>query len=134
VQAALSHTSDLSLVRQLDLVVLAIALPAFLLAGFPMLGYAVAAGAWLVQWLIHAAADRRAKTALASGNRTGALGVLGAATLGRVWLVTLAVLLVGLLGEREDGLAAAVLSAVLVTAYFASLFWAHVVGSEDGGE
>ncbi len=43
--------------------------------------------------------------------------MVGASTLGRVWLVALAVLLVGLLGDREDGLAAAVLTAVLVTVH-----------------
>ena len=32
-----------------------------------------------------------------------------------LWLVTLAILLVGLLGDREDGLAAAVLSLFLVS-------------------
>ena len=42
-------------------------------------------------------------------------------TLGRVWLVALAVLLVGLLGDREDGLAAAVLCLALVTVHLAAL-------------
>ena len=43
---------------------------------------------------------------------------MAAATLGRVWLITLAVLLVGL-AEREAGLAAALLSAALFTVYLA---------------
>ena len=37
--------------RHLDLVVLALALPLFLVAGFPMLGYAAGAVAWLAQTL-----------------------------------------------------------------------------------
>ena len=102
-----------------DLALLAIALPVFVLAGWPMLGYAVAAVAWLAQWGIEIAANRRVARALAERERRTALGVLSAATLGRVWLVTLAILLVGLLGDRGDGLAAALLSLVLFTAHLA---------------
>ena len=71
-----------------------------MIAGWPLLGYAVAAAAWLAQWGIELAANRRAARALAERERRTALGVLGAATLSRVWLVTLAILLVGLLGGR----------------------------------
>jgi hypothetical protein len=108
-------------VRFADLVLLALALPFFLIAGLPMLGYAVCAAVWLAQRGIQLAVERRAGTLLGAGNRRGAMGLIAATTLGRVWLVALAVLLVGKLGEREDGLAAAVLSALLVTAYLAGL-------------
>lgn len=104
-----------------DLAVLAAALPIFLVAELPMLGYAAAAGAWLAQHAVLALADRGAKSALGRGDRRRALGLIGAATLGRVWLVTLAILLVGLLGEREDGLAAAVLTLALVTVHLAAM-------------
>jgi hypothetical protein len=120
-----------SFVRQLDLVVLVVALPVFLIAGFPMLGYAVAAAAWLVQWTVHLLGERRAAVSLAAGDRRGALGVVAATTLGRVWLVALAVLLVGVLADREDGLAAAVLSAALVTAYLISLFGSRLLEPGD---
>ena len=107
--------------RYADLGVLALALPLFLVAGLPLLGYAAAAGAWLAQHAVLVAAQRRATDALRRGDRRVAIGTIGAATLGRVWIVTLAILLVGLLGEREDGLAAALLSLVLVTTHFATL-------------
>jgi hypothetical protein len=107
--------------RHADLGVLALALPVFALAGLPMLGYAAAAAAWLAQRAVLVAAQRRAGGALRRGDRRVAIGTIGAATLGRVWIVTLTILLVGLLGEREDGLAAAVLSLVLVTTHFAIL-------------
>lgn len=107
--------------RYADLVVLAVALPIFVLAGLPILGYAAAAAAWLAQHAVLALADRGAESALARGDRRRALGLIGAATLGRVWLVTLAILLVGLLGEREDGLAAAVLALALVTVHLACM-------------
>jgi hypothetical protein len=104
-----------SLVRYADLALLALALPVFLLADWPLLGYAVAAGAWLVQRAIRAFADRRAADALARGERRSAMGVTAVSSLGRVWLLTLAALLVGLLGEDRDGLAAALLLVLLFT-------------------
>jgi hypothetical protein len=110
------------LVRQLDLLVLAFALPVFIAFGFPILGYSVAAGAWLLQWGIEQWAERRIASSLGTGNRRAALGVRAATMLGRVWLVALAILLVGLLADREDGLAAAVLSAALVTAFLIAQF------------
>lgn len=109
------------LVRYADLVVLALALPVFVLAGWPLLGYAVAAAAWLAQHAILTAADHFAARSLAEGDRRRAMGAIGAATLARVWLVATAILLVGLLGEREDGLAAALLSLVLVTVHLGCL-------------
>jgi putative exporter of polyketide antibiotics len=102
-----------------DLVLLALALPAFLIAGWPLLGYVVAAGAWLAQRGIQLIASRRVKRSMAGGDRRAALGIMGASTLGRVWLIAIAVLVVGLV-EREAGLAAALLSAALFTLYFGS--------------
>lgn len=117
--------------RHADLVLLAAALPVFLVAGFPLVGYAVGAAAWLVQRGIQALADRRVTTALGAGNRQNAMGVLAATTLGRVWLVALAILLVGKLAEREDGLAAALLSLVLVTAYLGGLLVTKLIAGEE---
>lgn len=114
-----------------DLVLLGAALPVFLLADLPMVGYAVAAAAWLVQRGVQIAADRRVKAALAAGRRQNAFGTLAATTLGRVWLVALAILLVGKLAEREDGLAAAVLTALLVTAYLGGLFVGKLLYGDD---
>jgi hypothetical protein len=110
-----------AVLRYADIGLLALALPVFVLADLPLLGYAAAAVAWLAQHAILVFAERRAAAALGRGDRRTALGVVGASTLGRVWLVALAVLLVGLLGDREDGLAAAVLCLALVTVHLAAL-------------
>jgi hypothetical protein len=112
-----------------DLALLALALPVFVLAGWPLLGYAAAAAAWLAQRGIELAASRRAARALAERRRRTALGVLGAATLARVWLVTLTILLVGLLGAREDGLAAALLSLMLITTHLGSRALERLLGA-----
>lgn len=109
------------LLRFADLGLLVLALPVFVAADLPLVGYAAAAVAWLAQHAILAFAGRASVAALARGERNRALGIVGVSTLGRVWLVTLAVLLVGLLGEREDGLAAAVLMLALVTAHIAGM-------------
>jgi hypothetical protein len=118
-------------VRYFDLVLLALALPIFLIAGWPIVGYAAAAGAWLVQHAIQVFAERRSRQALAAGDRKTALGAVAGATLGRVWLVALAILLVGGLGEREDGLAAAILCFVLVTASLAGRGIARLFEAEE---
>jgi hypothetical protein len=103
-------------VRFADLAALGLALPVFLLADASMLGYAVGAAAWIAQRTIQLLAVRRVARSLAAGVRRTALGTLAAATLARLWLVSLAILLVGL-SERRAGLAAAILVAVLVTFY-----------------
>jgi hypothetical protein len=118
--------------KYVDLLVLIVALAVFLLGGLPMLGYAVAAGAWLIQRTVQIYVVKRAQAELAAGNRQKAMGIVGATTLGRVWLMATAVLLVGL-AERQAGLAAAVLVLVLFTVSFAAQGFAHVFGGEPEG-
>jgi hypothetical protein len=117
--------------KYVDLLVLAAALAVFLLGGLPLLGYAVAAAAWLAQRGIQMVAARRATAELAAGNRQRAMGILAATTLGRVWLMATAVLLVGL-SERQAGLAAAILVLVLFTISFAAQGLAHLFGEPEG--
>ncbi len=116
--------------RNLDLLVLAIALPVFLLTGAPLAGFLAAGGAWIVGRIGMELAARRRTRALAESNRNAALGVTAAATMGRVWLLAGAILLVGLLAEREAGLAAAVLALALVTAHLAASFAEHLLRPE----
>jgi hypothetical protein len=109
--------------------VLAAALAVFLLGGLPMLGFAAAAAAWLVQRTIQMVAARRAQAELAAGRRQRAMATIAATTLGRVWLMATAVLVAGLV-EREAGLSAAVLVAVLFTVSFAAQGIAHLFDEE----
>lgn len=102
----------------------------FLLADLPMLGYAVLAGVWLAQHGMEIGAERLAARSLADRNRRGAMGWIAAATLARVWLVALAILLVGL-ADREAGLAAAVFAAILVTVHLIARFVARA-GEPEG--
>ncbi len=119
--------------KYVDLLLLAAALAVFLLGGLPMLGYAVGAVAWLAQRGIQMVAAKRSQAELKAGNRQKAMGIVAATTLGRVWLMATAVLLVGLLAEREAGLAAAVLVLALFTVSFAAQGLAHLFGESPRG-
>jgi putative exporter of polyketide antibiotics len=116
--------------RYLDLGLLALALPAFIVAGWPLLGYVVAAGAWLLQRGIHELATRKVRRSIAGGDRRAALGIMGVSTLGRVWLLAIAVLIVGLV-EREAGLAAALLTVALFTLYLGARVFERLLYPEE---
>lgn len=118
--------------KYVDLAVLAAALAVFLLGGLPMLGFAVGAAAWLAQRGIQVIAGRRAAAELAAGRRQRAMATIAATTLGRVWLMALAVLLAGL-AEREAGLASAILLAALFTVSFAAQGIAHLFDEPEAG-
>jgi hypothetical protein len=112
--------------KYVDLLVLVAAFAVFVLAGLPMGGYAVAAGVWLLQRGIQMLLAHRAAAELAAGNRQRAMAMVAVSGLGRVWLMVTAVLLSGLLTEREVGLSAGVLLVVLFTVSFAAQGLAHL--------
>jgi uncharacterized membrane protein YkgB len=115
--------------KHVDLLLLAVALVVFAIGGLPLLGYAAAAAVWLAQRGIQVLASRRAGKDLADGNRQRAMGTVAATTLGRVWLMATAVLLVGI-AEREAGLAAALLLLALFTVSFAAQGVAYLLEPE----
>jgi len=117
--------------RYLDLVLLAAALPVFIAANLPIAGYLVVAGVWAVQYAIEFATDRAVARAAAAGDRKTAMGWIGATTLARVWIVALAVLLVGVISSKDAGLAAAVLSLILFTVHLASRVLGRLIAPSD---
>ncbi len=101
--------------KNLDLALLALALPVFLVADLPLLGWATAAIIWLLWRGIGEWADRRA----ASADTPKAMaGWAAGSMIGRGWLLGLILLGAGLAAGREVGLSAAVLALVLFTVYF----------------
>lgn len=125
----------MDLLRNIDLLVLALALPVFIALDAPISGYLATGGAWLIGRGVKHAADRRRQRAFASGDRNTALGVTAASMLGRLWIVAAAILVVGLVDEREAGLAAALLAAALVTAFLIAETLSHMsAGTRAGGE
>jgi len=121
-QHALRTSQDpTTLLRYLDLVVLALALPLFPIAGLPLLGYAGAAGAWLAQRAVGELLRRHAAT---TGDPRRVTAVLGMSMIVRGWFLLICVLLTGL-SDREAGLSAALLAVVLVTAYLTTVMLAQ---------
>jgi hypothetical protein len=104
-------------IRWLDLVLLAAALPVFVLAELPLAGYFAAVAAWVAQRAIQVAVQRRAS---ASDDPRAIVGLTVGSMIARGWIVAGAVFGVGLAGGDEDGLAAAVLVLSLFTVYFAT--------------
>jgi hypothetical protein len=114
----------LALLRYLDVVLVVAAFPFVALAGLPLLGYGVGAAAWILQRAAGVALERQAAKTTEI-RRQVALNLAG--TLGRAWIVGGAILAVGLAGDREDGLMAAVLVFVAFTVYFALSLILHTV-------
>jgi hypothetical protein len=103
-------------VRYLDFVALALALPVFILADFPLGGYLVGAGAWVVQRAIQVLIQRRAT---ASRDPRTIVGLLAGSMIARGWFCAIAIFLAGIIGDNDTGLAAALLIVMLFTVYFA---------------
>jgi hypothetical protein len=116
--------------KHVDLLVLAAAAVVFVIAGFPLLGYAAAAVAWLAQRGVQVLAQRRSNEALKAGNRQRAMGIIGATTLGRVWLMATVVLVVGI-AQNDAGLSSAVLLAALFTISMGSSGIAYLLEPEQ---
>lgn len=113
---ALGPPDPINAVRYLDLIVLLMVLPIFLLTGLPMLGYAAAALSWAVQRFIQVVLTRKAA---ASTEPKVVVGLTAASMLGRGYLVALTILGAGLI-ERRAGLSAAILVVVLFTIYLST--------------
>jgi hypothetical protein len=103
------------MLRNLDLALLALALPVFLVAELPLLGYATALAIWLMWRTIGAYAERKARS-------TTDLGRMAAITtgsmIGRGYLMGLTLLGAGLAAGDDVGLSAAVLCVVVFTVSF----------------
>ena len=114
----------MALLRYLDIVLVVAAFPFVALAGLPLLGYTVGAVAWILQRAAGVALERQAAKTTDIRRQVG-LNLGG--TLARAWIVGGAILAVGLAGDREDGLTAAVLVFVAFTVYFALSLILHTV-------
>ena len=104
----------LRMMRYLDLALLALALPIFIAADLPLLGWAGAAFGWLTQRGVQVLIENRAR---ASDDPRTVAGLLTGSMIARGWIVAGSIFVVGL-SEREAGLSAAILSITLFTFYF----------------
>jgi hypothetical protein len=110
-------TSDpLIFVRYMDVILVVLAAPFVILMGGPMLGYLVGGGAWIATRILGVLVDRSARKRSARAQ----VGLSFGALMGRAWILGITILVVGLAGEREDGLMAALLALVAFTIYLAT--------------
>jgi len=109
-----SDPMPLRMLRYADFAILAIALPIFVAADLPLLGYAGAAGGWLLQRGVQVIIERRAR---ASDDPRTVAGLLTGSMIARGWIMAGSIFIVGLV-EREAGLSAAILAITLFTFYF----------------
>ncbi len=100
--------------RYADLILLAAALPIFLIAGWPLLGYVGGAVAWCAQRAIQAWTNNKARS---SDHPARVAGIVTGSMIGRGWLVALTIFGVGMI-SNDAGLAAAVLFIITFTFYF----------------
>jgi hypothetical protein len=107
---AIETTTDaptaVRVLRNVDLAILVIALPVFLAAGIPILGWITGAGLYVGQRLVRAFAERKAEQA--DDPRT-TVGLLAGSMIVRGWIVAGAILGIGLATDSDVGLSAAVL-------------------------
>jgi hypothetical protein len=126
---AIPTADPLALFRWLDVVLVVLAAPFVVLTGLPVLGYAVGAAAWVLNRAFGALVERYARR---RGDVRTAVGLNLAALIARSWLVGLTILAVGLAGEREDGLMAAILVLAAFTLYFVTSVLLRPQGGKTG--
>lgn len=90
--------------RNLDVVLVVVALLPALALGAPVIGFALGAGGWVLQRVL-AVYDRRWTGKSTDPVRRLAVAVFEA--FGRIWLLAGVIVLAALFGDREDGLTAA---------------------------
>jgi hypothetical protein len=105
----------MKLLRQFDVVLLLLALPVFIVAGLPLLGWAATTIAWIAQKALQAYLERRAAQ---EEDARRFFGFMAGSLIGRSWLLALTIFAVGI-ADRDAGLAAAVLALAVFTAYLA---------------
>jgi hypothetical protein len=113
---SLSNADPLAPVRYLDVVLVVLAAPFVVLLGLPVLGYVGGACAWIVQRILEAVLEQAGRR----GDARRELGLRFVSMIARVWLLGIAIVVVGIAGEREDGFTAAVLCLVAYTVHLAT--------------
>jgi len=113
---ALRIADPLAPVRHLDVVLLVLAAPFVVLLGAPVLGYAVGAVVWILSRVLEAVLERSA----ARSDVRRAIGVKVGSMIGRVWLIGVGILAVGLAAERADGFTAALVCLAAYTVHLAT--------------
>lgn len=110
-----AEPAAIRLARNVDVLVLALALPLFLAAGLPLAGYAAGAGAWIAQRAVKAVTERRAT---ATDDLRNKMALIVGGMIGRGWIAAGAVFGVGVAAGDDAGLSAALLFLATFTLWF----------------
>jgi len=113
------------LLVNLDVLLVIVAAAPALALGAPALGYAIGAGAWLLQRVV-AHADQRWIAGRGVDARFGLNLVDG---FGRIWLLAGGIVLAAVIGGRRDGLAAS----LLIFCAYSIAFAMRLVSGRPGG-
>lgn len=106
--------TSVRIMRNVDVLILAVALLLFVVAGLPILGWVTGAGAWAVQRGISELATRKAN---ASDDPRTKVGLLAGSMIARGWIVAGIIIAVGL-KDNDAGLSAAILFLAVFTFQF----------------
>ena len=98
----------MTFLRFIDVVLVIFFAPLVIVAGAPAPGYLLGAASWIIARASGELVERKAKTA---DPRTG-IGLQVAGMMGRAWVVGLAVVAAGVIGDRDDAICAAVVALV----------------------
>ncbi len=94
-----------AVLRYLDLIVVAVAVPVTLVLGAPVVGVVVSAAAWFLQYVV----ARVGKSWIAKQGPNARFGLSLLDGFGRIWLLAGAIVIAALIGGRSDGLTAALM-------------------------
>ncbi len=128
----ISKGGTLRIAKTIDLWLVGLALPFFLVAGLPILGWVTAAGIWIAQRLVQAYFRKRVSSMDEPRRVTGTIVI---STMIRAWGSAAVVLAVGIRDEQV-GLSAVVMIMALFSVYFAGSLWERYVemGPGSGGK
>lgn len=113
----------------LDISVAVVALPVFLIAGWPLLGWAAAVVIWTLQRLMQGVIQHRANR---SDDPRTIVGLTAGSMIARGWLVAATIFVVGL-SDKRAGLAAALLVIALFTVYLAAELISGPLADREAG-
>jgi hypothetical protein len=125
--AHLVRPTSAAVLRNLDVVLLAVALAPALALGVPTLGYVLGAGGWALQRIL-AVADRRWTSKFADPLKQLTANLFEA--FGRIWLLAGVIVAAAVLGGRPDGRTASV---VILLAYSVAFVIRLVSGPSRAG-
>lgn len=110
------------LLRFPDFLLLGVALPVFVLAGWPLAGWVAAAVTWTIQAVV---VSRMEQKALSATEPRHQVGLVVGGSLVRAWIAAAAILATYLIAGNAAGLGCALLLIALFTVYFANKLFTH---------